>query len=272
MPTLEDVERLARQAGQILRSGYPERPGVQREMVVEHKSAIDLVTEYDYRAEAYLLEEISTRFPDDRIVSEESGETNGGSQNGAGESGGVWLIDPLDGTVNYAHGVPFFCVSLAYRFAGQTRLGVVYDPLRDECFTAERGAGACLNGRPLAVAGAVELGDALLVTGFPYDIRTNPENNLDHYMHFALSSQGVRRLGSAALDLCYLAAGRFDGYWEIRLNAWDVAAGALIAREAGAKVTNCYGDPDFLRPPVSVVAANETLHARILQNLDRSAS
>ncbi len=250
-PTLHDLEILARQAGVLLRDGYGRR---QR---IESKShAIDLVTETDRRSEAFLLEAIRRRWPEDRILAEESGDHQG--------RGGLWYIDPLDGTVNFAHGVPIFAVSIAYAQAGQVQLGVVYDPLRDECFAAERGRGAFLNGQPLRVSTTTALADALLVTGFPYDVWDNPDNNLDNFARFAVRSHGVRRLGSAALDLCYVAAARFDGYWEIRLQPWDVAAGGLIAAEAGARVTNLDGGADYISPPQSIVAANPALHPQIL--------
>jgi myo-inositol-1(or 4)-monophosphatase len=255
-PTLIDLERLARQAGEILRASYGRR------LQVDHKSLLDLVTDADHRSEAYLLGEIQQHFPGQRIMAEESGELQGSEAQ-------TWYIDPLDGTVNYAHGIPIFAVSIGYAEAGQMRLGVVYDPLREECFSAERGLGAWLNGQPLHVAQAEDLDHSLLVTGFAYDIRHNPETNLDHYEHFALRSQGVRRLGSAALDLCYVAAGRFDGYWELRLKAWDVAAGGLIAEQAGGVVTNLYGKADYLSSPVSVVAGNPTIHALLLEGLQR---
>lgn len=250
-PIREDVEALARHAGKILRAGY----GSEHD--VDHKGEIDLVTEIDHRAEAYLLGEIRSRFPDHRIIAEESGTTSGNQCC-------RWYVDPLDGTVNYAYNIPIFCVSLAYEQNGQMQLGVVYDPMRDECFSAERGQGAWLNGDPIRVSSANTLDQSLLVTGFPYDIRTNPENNLDHYARFALNSLGVRRLGSAALDLCYVAAGRFDGFWEIRIKSWDIAAGGLIAEEAGALVTNIYGGPDYLSEPQSVVAANDKVHPQIV--------
>ena len=148
-------------------------------------------------------------------------------------------------------------------------LGVVYDPMRDECFRAARGHGAWLNDTPIQVSSTPDLNKSLLVTGFPYDIRTNPANNLDNYERFAKLTQGVRRLGSAALDLCYVAAGRFDGFWEFRLGAWDVAAGGLIAQEAGALVTNLQGGPDYISKPQSILAANRFIHAEMLALLDR---
>lgn len=176
----------------------------------------------------------------------------------------MWYIDPLDGTVNFAHGVPIFTVSIAYEQDGALSLGAVYDPMMDECFCAERGHGAFLNGEAIHPSDVQDLNHSLLVTGFPYDIRTNPDNNLDLFNRFSLRSHGVRRLGSAALDLCYVACGRFDGFWEKRLSAWDIAAGALIAREAGARVTDLSGGGDFLSPPYSILAAAEGIHPQML--------
>ena len=243
-----------------MRAAFNPRPGFNPSLHVERKGVIDLVTDLDYRAESYLMEQIQTRFPGHAIVAEESGGLEGSHAH-------LWFIDPLDGTVNFVHGLPFFSVSLAYAHEGDLALGVVYDPIRDEIFTAQRGQGAWLNGDPIKVSQVRDLNDSLLVTGFPYDIRTNPENNLDLFAKFSLRTQGVRRLGSAALDLCYVAAGRLDGFWEMRLNAWDVAAGGLIAQEAGAAVTNMRGDANFLSPPQSILAANPTLHDLMLQVL-----
>ena len=255
-PTLQDLEHLAHQAGHILRASYGQQ------LSIDHKGVIDLVTDVDHRSEAYLLGEIRSRFPGHKIIAEESGES-------AGAGGQVWYIDPLDGTVNYAHGVPIFSVSIAYSEAGRVQLGVVYDPMRDECFSGQAEHGAWLNGKPLHVSEEKKLDQALLVTGFPYDIRTNPDNNLEHYTRFALRSQGVRRLGSAALDLCYVAAGRFDGFWELRMSAWDIAAGGLIAEQAGARVTNVAGSADYLAAPQSILAANPDLHSQMLAVLNR---
>jgi myo-inositol-1(or 4)-monophosphatase len=258
-PQRADLERLARQAGEILRRGYA------REHKVEYKGAIDLVTEMDHASEAFLLGEIRRLFPGHQIVSEEAGVV-------PGAAGNQWFVDPLDGTVNYAHGIPIFCVSVAYARDGAVRLGAVYDPLRDELFSAESGLGAWLNGERLRVSQAADLSRSLLVTGFPYEIRTMPRNNLADFGRFALISQGVRRLGSAALDLCYVAAGRFDGYWEIVLKPWDAAAGGLIAREAGATVTTLDGRTDLLTPPCSLLAAPPALYDRMKEILDEGAA
>jgi myo-inositol-1(or 4)-monophosphatase len=252
--TLASLEHLARQAGAILRDGY------EKEHEVSYKGVIDLVTEVDHASESFLIGEITRQFPDHSMLAEESG---GLGQRGAHH----WLVDPIDGTVNYAHGIPIFCVSIAYAFDGQVTLGVVYDPMRDEMFSAGRGSGATLNGRPLACSHTQELARSLLVTGFPYDAWNTEHDNFANFVRFSKQTMGVRRLGSAALDLCYVAAGRFDGFWELALHSWDVAAGGLIAEEAGARVTNVRDGPDYLTPPQSVVAANPAIHAEILRVL-----
>jgi len=256
-PTLIDVVEIVQQAGEILRSGF----GQKHE--VEFKGEIDLVTEVDHQSEKYILGEIYTRFPDHRVLTEETGEH-------AGSADQVWYVDPLDGTLNYSHGLPIFCVSIAYANHGQLGLAAIYDPISEEIYTTERGKGAKLNGKPIRVSAASELKSSLLVTGFPYDAWTNPVNNFAEFKRFSMRTQGVRRLGSAALDLCYVAAGRLDGFWEIRLNAWDVAAGALIAQEAGARVTDIHGGPDFISKPQSVLAANPALHTKMLEILRES--
>jgi myo-inositol-1(or 4)-monophosphatase len=256
-PTLAELEGLARRAGDILRAGY------EREHQVDYKGEIDLVTEVDHASEAFLLGEIQRLHPGHQIVSEEAGWL-------AGREDDRWLVDPLDGTVNYAHGVPFFCASIAFVQRGAARLAAVYDPLRDELFLAERGRGAWRNSQRLQVSRVTELKRSLLVTGFPYDAWTTANNNLDHFNYFSRRTQGVRRLGSAALDLCYVAAGRLEGFWELSLNPWDVAAGGLIAQEAGAAVTALSGQADYLRPPVSILAAPPALHPLILAGLQES--
>ena len=255
LPTLAHLEQLARQAGEILRLGY------EQEHQVDYKGAIDLVTEIDHQSEELVLSEIQRLFPGHQIVSEEIGLV-------PGRIGDQWFVDPLDGTVNYAHGIPFFCVSIAYAHAGVVTLGAVYDPMRDELFAAERGRGARLNGRSLHVSQVTELIRSLLVTGFPYDAWSSSRDNLENYGRFAKRTQGVRRLGSAALDLCYLAAGRLEGYWELSIKPWDVAAGGLIASEAGATVTNIAGQADYITPPCSLLAAPPSLHAKMKAVLD----
>lgn len=258
-PELKDLEELARAAGEILREGYGQ---VHQ---IDHKGIIDLTTEVDKRSEAFLLGEIERRFPGGRAVAEE-----GGRLKGSGDA--MWYVDPIDGTMNYTHGLPIFCVSIAFQQDSELRLGVVYNPIHEELYAAERGAGASLNDDQIRVSETAELVESLMVTGFPYDAWTNPDNNFAEFTAFSQRTQGVRRLGSAALDLCYVAAGWLDGFWEKRLNAWDVAAGALIVQEAGGLVTNIEGREDFLSKPQSILAANPTLHARMLDVLKEVAS
>jgi myo-inositol-1(or 4)-monophosphatase len=241
------AEQLIRQAGILVRDGFHQAKQVGR------KGAIDLVTQFDLQSEALILDGIRAHFPLDAFLAEEAG----GQGNGALR----WLIDPLDGTVNYAHGVPIFSVSIALYEDNQARFGLIYDPLREELFSARAGQGAFLNDERVHVSAATNLHESLLVTGFAYDVHTNPDNNFDEFAAFHMHTQGVRRLGSAALDLAYVACGRLDGYWELQIEAWDVAAGVLLVREAGGLVTRVDGSPDVLASPASVLAANPTLHA-----------
>ncbi len=254
---LADVESIARQAGAILREGF------HKEHQVAYKGVIDLVTEMDHSSEEYLLGEINRRWPGSSIMAEESGLSAGNQER-------RWFVDPLDGTVNYAHGIPIFAVSLGYAEHGSMQLGVVYDPLRDEMFSAERGGGAWLNGESIHSSGATELQKSLLVTGFPYDAWNTDQDNFANFVRLSKRSQGVRRLGSAALDACYVAAARFDGFWELSLRPWDVAAGGLIAEEAGARVTNVQNHPDYLSSPQSIIAAAQGIHGQILETLGGS--
>ena len=248
------VCRIAHRASRILCEGFGSR------VRVEHKGLVDLVTEYDRRSEALILAALRKAFPEDRLWAEESGDSGSASDR-------TWYVDPLDGTTNYAHGLPVFAVSIALSDRKGLRLGVIYDPMRGECFWGERGRGAFLNENRLRVSEVSDLGESLLVTGFPYDIRSNPENNLENYAKFAVRCLGVRRLGSATLDMAYVAAGRLDGFWELRLSPWDVAAGSLLIQEAGGTVTDLQGRPEFLTASPSIVAANPQLHPRMLEIL-----
>jgi myo-inositol-1(or 4)-monophosphatase len=226
------AEEIARAAGAIQRARY------ETAFSVRAKSApIDLVTEVDHACEALCVERIGAERPDDAILAEEGG---GEDRPGAAWR---WVIDPLDGTMNFAHGYPRFCVSIGVERAGRSEIGVVYDPLLDELFAATRGGGATRNGRPIRVSGVRELGSALLATGFAYDVHRSAEDNLAHFAKFVKRARGLRRDGSAALDLCYVAAGRFDGFWELKLHPWDVAAGNLIVEEAGGRTSDFSGRP-----------------------------
>ena len=245
----------ARSAGKLLREALG---GSRR---ISYKgSPTNLVTEMDRRAEALVMERLLEAFPDHDVLAEESGARGRQSEC-------RWLVDPLDGTTNYAHGVPVFAVSIALERAGVVELGVAYDPTRDECFVAERGRGATLNGEPIRVSGTTDLGESLIATGFPYDIRTTTETNLPEYAALSLRSRAVRRLGSAVLDLCYVAAGRFDGFWEQSLGPWDMAAGGLMVLEAGGRITNVRGGPWRLDDP-GVLASNGEIHHAVLEVLE----
>lgn len=231
---------------------------------VEFKGEIDLVTEGDRAAERIILEMIRQRFPDHAILAEESGEHDG-------EAPARWIVDPLDGTTNYAHGLPIFAVSIAVEVEGRLQVGVVYNPATGEKFEARRGCGAVRNGRPIRVSTTGDLGRSLLVTGFAYNVRRTDENNLDHFANFLGRSQGLRRLGSAALDLCYVASGAFDGYWETQLNPWDLAAGWLIVEEAGGVVTDLSGRQLTLGAN-QILASNGRIHEAMLAVLRQGKS
>jgi myo-inositol-1(or 4)-monophosphatase len=245
--------RVARDAGRLLR----DRVGTRID--IDYKGSINIVTDVDLASEKLIREAISTYYPRHEILAEESGLSESGSEY-------RWIVDPLDGTTNYAHGYPFFCVSIALECNGEVVLGVVYDPMHDELFSAERGGGAALNNRPIHVSKTADLMQGLLSTGFPYDIKTSKLTNLDHWANFAMNAQALRRDGAAALDLCYVASGRFDGFWELRLSPWDTAAGALIVTEAGGRVTNFTG-ATFSNYKPEVVASNGLIHDRMLEVL-----
>jgi myo-inositol-1(or 4)-monophosphatase len=253
---LDFAVQIARQAGQLLKEG------LNRPHEVRYKGAIDLVTEMDVAAEALIIQAIRATYPDHAILAEESGES---------ELAGAtyrWVIDPLDGTTNYAHHVPVFCVSIGLEKDGQPHLGVIYAPVLDELFAAETGHGATLNGQPIRVSETSEVARALLVTGFPYDIKTKGAN-LVHFANFLDAAQAVRRLGSAALDMAWVAAGRYDGFWEPRLKPWDLCAGTVLVREAGGTVTN-YTGGEFSIYGHEVLASNGPLHAGMCEVLSRT--
>ncbi|HEX3247430.1 MAG TPA: inositol monophosphatase family protein [Chloroflexota bacterium] len=230
---------------------------------VRYKGEIDVVTEVDVLAEAAIVAPIRSVFPDHQVLAEE-GTTGGRDPNHR------WIIDPLDGTTNYSHGQPPFAVSVAYEHEGRVQVGVIYDPTQDELFVAERGGGATLNGRPLHVSNVSVLRRALLATGFPYERERLPLA-LGQFGAFAHRSQAIRRIGSAALDLAYVAAGRFDAYWESSIRAWDIAAGILLVEEAGGTISDIYGAPlDLNSEALTVLASNSVLHPAMLETLGRA--
>ena len=258
-PPPPDPVLLATATEIVLRAGEIQRRGQASGFRVDKKGAIDLVTEIDLECERMCREILGERFPGHDILAEEFGGVAAG-----GTSRYRWIFDPLDGTTNFAHGLPIYCASLGLEIEGQRAVAAIYDPSRGELFTAERGQGAYLNGQALRVSDTALLIDSLLVTGFPYDMHTQSGELVDLFGRFLGRARAVRRLGSAALDLCYVAAGRFDAFWEQQLKPWDVAAGALIVEEAGGRVSGM-GDEPFDPSAAHLLASNGVVHAEILQ-------
>ena len=248
-------------AGRIQRSFFRQNPSVEK------KGPIDLVTAADLAAERAFRELIARRFPSHDVL----GEEGGARQPRRAGARCRWIIDPLDGTTNFAHGLAIFCVSIALEIDGEIAIGVVYDPMAEELFSAERGQGARLNGRPIAVSTCGALVDSLLCTGFPYAVREHPGRQVDVFRAFLGEARAVRRLGSAALDLCYVAAGRLEAFWEKQLHPWDMAAGALIVSEAGGRVSRYDAAPLDLFGG-ELVASNGRVHdamLRVIENVHR---
>ena len=259
LPALMATCELAvREAGRLLREHWAEF----LEAGVGFKGPVDLVTEGDRRSEECILRTLRSRYPQDAVLAEERGEVGG-------DSPYRWLVDPLDGTTNYAHGLPVFAVSVAVEREGQVLAGAVYEPVADRLYVAGRGLGARRNGRPLRVSQQGRLEMALLATGFAYHSRSPDQANLDHFANFSREAQGIRRLGAAALDLCWVAEGWFDGFWEYGLHPWDVAAGMLVVEEAGGRATDFLGRPVRLSGAVHIVASNGRLHEAMLAVLAR---
>jgi myo-inositol-1(or 4)-monophosphatase len=250
-----------------LSAGRLQRRHFRSDISIKKKGAIDLVTEIDVAVEREFRALIAARFPDHEVLGEEGGSGALRDQRALQSPRHRWIIDPIDGTTNYAHGLALFCVSIALEIDGELAVGVVYDPMADELFTAERGEGARLNGQRIHVSDTAELVDGLMCTGFPYSVREKPGHLIHGFAEFMRQSRAVRRLGSAALDLCYTAAGRFDAFYEESLHAWDIAAGALLVQEAGGHVTGTRGEP-FDAHAGHVVASNGHLHAVVLSTLD----
>jgi myo-inositol-1(or 4)-monophosphatase len=250
---LQVAEVIARQAGVVLMEGYGNVRHIQQ------KGVIDLVTEFDKRSEEVIVSSIQEKFPEHAILAEESGQNKTISEY-------QWVIDPLDGTTNFAHGIPIFSVTIGLLRNNSPVVGVAYDPFRKEMFSAEIGQGATLNNHPIHVSSQIDLGQAVISTGFPYDLRTNPRNNFAQFVQFQLRTQAVRHLGSASLDCAWTAMGRLDGYWEFGVKPWDVGAGALFVREAGGCVTSVDGDEDFLSGD-TILVSNGLLHEQMLRVL-----
>jgi myo-inositol-1(or 4)-monophosphatase len=246
----------------VVKAGELQMASFGHHMQIDKKGAIDLVTEVDMAVERMFRALAAERFPGYAILAEELGGA------AAAPAGPCWVFDPIDGTTNYAHGLPIFCASLALEIDGVAEVAAIYDPTRRELFTAERGGGAYLNGRPLRVSSAGTLLDAMLVTGFPYDVHQRVDEIVGLFAAFVGRARAVRRLGSAALDLCYVAAGRMDGFWETDLKPWDIAAGALIVAEAGGRVTTLSGGP-FRSRGGEVLATNGHVHDAMVDVIEK---
>jgi myo-inositol-1(or 4)-monophosphatase len=250
---LEIAHHAARSAGKRLSSTFGHVHHVMK------KGSIDLVTEADLESEKIILKTLRRGFPNDSILSEESGKQKH-------NSGRTWLVDPLDGTTNFAHGFPFFAVSIALEIENEIVLGIVYNPEMDEFYEAVRGKGSRLNSKPIKVSKTPNLHESLLATGFPYNIHEKSEEVIESFSKMLVRAQGIRRPGSAAIDLCYVAAGRIDGFWEQDLNPWDTAAGVVIVEEAGGKVTTYEGKP-YSPFQKTIVAANPLIHGEMIKVL-----
>jgi len=246
----------ALKAGNILREGFGST------FKISNKSGINnLVTEYDFKAENAIIDTIKSYFPEHKFLAEETGST------GKEDSDFQWIIDPLDGTVNFAHAIPIFSVSIAVRKGKDILCGIIYNPMLDELFVAKTGHGAFLNGNQIQVSQTENINRALLVTGFPYNVNENPHNCVDTFVNIVQSGIPIRRLGSAALDLAYVAAGRFDGFWESSLFPWDMAAGYLLVREAGGTITQ-YDGENFWIDSQTILATNGVIHNQILERIN----
>jgi len=243
-------------AGALIRGHW------QRPKEIDYKGAIDLVTSVDRESERIIVDALQWAFPDHSILAEEETDRR------KSQSSFLWLVDPLDGTTNFAHSYPQFCVSIALQYENETLLGLVYDPIRNECFKAVRQRGATLNDKPIKVSTTNEVDKALLATGFPYDRRDCADFYLTYFKAFMTRCQEIRRGGSAALDLCYLACGRLDGFWELKLKPWDTAAGSLILNEAGGKLSDFFGNP-FTIWGEETLASNRLIHDEMVGIAER---
>lgn len=250
-PSLQQVIQWAKEAGTIAREGF------LKEHAIHMKGALDLATEIDHACEESLMNHIRADFPDHAIIAEESGKTNDNPDH-------CWYIDPLDGTINYSHHLPIYAVSIAYAHRGRLTLGVVYDPSRGECFSAAAGKGAWLNGDSIHVSACNSLQKSILATGLPSNNEARLDRNLELIRHMNLHTQGVRRLGSVAISLCYVASGRLDGHWDLSSTAWDIAASALIIKEAGGVITTMSGEPEYFKPPYGFIASASGIHKELL--------
>jgi len=257
LPRLTNVAILAaQQAGEILKKAFN-----SPYQITFKEGKHNLVTQYDAEVENLIITFIKKQFPEHNFLAEESGEHGNFPDNI------LWIIDPIDGTVNFAHNIPLFSISIAATFQGEVLSGVIYNPITSELFVAEKNNGAYLNGAPLSVSKTNILAEAILATGFPYFVHENPLNCIDHFVSFTKLGVPIRRLGSAALDMAYVAAGRFDAFWEVSLKPWDFAAGLLLIEEAGGLITNYAKEPLIITKSSPILASNKALHDQMLQHL-----
>jgi myo-inositol-1(or 4)-monophosphatase len=245
----------ALEAGKFLKESVGKVLQVERKLGQE----TNLVTQIDKKAEEIIINKIKGKYPDHDFLAEESGSHNR-------QSDVRWVIDPLDGTLNFTHGMPLFSVSIGVEVKGEIVAGVVYEPNLNELFTAEKGKGAFLNKKPIRVSRVDSLIESMIVTGFPYTIQENPDHAVQHFVNMLMKAQGIRRLGSAAVDLCYVACGRFDGFWEVSLNPWDMAAGVLLIQEAGGRFTDFHGKPSSIYNK-QVLMTNGLIHEKVIEIL-----
>lgn len=251
---IEKIIGIAKEAGAIVREGFG------KNFSVETKGSLtNLVTEFDKKSESTIINYIKKEFPTHSVLAEESGNHNSGSEY-------LWVIDPLDGTTNFAHGLPIFSVSIGVQKNGKTIYGVVYDVMRDALYSAELGSGSFCNGRKLNVSNNADIRKSVLVTGFPYNIAENPDHAFEHFIAFLKHARAVRRLGSAAIDFCYTAEGVFDGFWEVFLHPWDMCAGKLLVEEAGGIVTDFYGNEINIFSK-QILATNNFIHKEMISIL-----
>ncbi len=249
---LHKIIEIAKEAGEIIREGF------QTNFEIEYKGSVtNLVTEIDKKSERHIIDFVRKEFPSHSIIAEESGKDFRSSEY-------AWFIDPLDGTTNFAHGLPIFSVSIGVRKNDETIFGVVYDVMQDKMYAAEFGGGSYMNEKKLSVNSTDKIEEVLLVTGFPYDIARNPDNTIERFVAFLKKARAVRRLGSAAIDFCYVASGVFAGFWETKLSPWDYVAGDLIVREAGGIVTDFDGK-NLTPNSVRILASNGILHKQMLE-------
>ena len=252
--SLSLVELWTKQAGEIVKMGWG------RTHEIGYKTDSDLVTEYDKMTEDFLVNLIQSNFPEHSIIGEENGHQ-------AGNPVARWIVDPIDGTTNYAHGLPYFCVSVAFVDEEGSKYGVIYDPVGDECFSAERGKGAWLNGNPIHVSQTEEMKRALMVTGFSHNLDEHVDRNIELFQEMNEAVRAMRRMGAAALNMANVAAGRMDAYWELLVKPWDIAAGLLIVQEAGGTVTRIDGSDNLLEPPCDILCCTPALHAEMMKRI-----